>query len=63
MADNHTSDLSEFDFSAIEDDFEEDALEDWGFNISDFDFTDDIKADKSRVGLHNSEHTHPQNEI
>lgn len=50
LADNKTSDLSEFDFSAIEKDFEIADLADWSFNMDDFTVFDDIKPDKDKVG-------------
>jgi len=50
LADNHTSDLSEFDFTAIAEDFKEGVLEDWDFNVDDFDFSDEMKPDESKVG-------------
>jgi DNA modification methylase len=50
LADNRASDLSEFDFSAIADDFKLDELEDWSFNVEDFTIEDEIKPDQDKVG-------------
>ncbi len=49
LADNRTSDLSEFDFSAIAEDFEIKDLEDWSFDLEDFSF-DGVKPDEGGVG-------------
>lgn len=51
LADNHTSDTSRFDFSAVVEDFGVDILEDWSFDIDDFLFgDDDIKPAKNKAG-------------
>lgn len=50
LADNYTSDTSEFDIDAILDDFNPDDLDAWEFNVSDFDIEDTIKPDPGRIG-------------
>lgn len=49
FADNHTSDTSKFDFSAIVEDFGMDVLDDWSLDI-DADFKDTIEQNNERVG-------------
>lgn len=52
FADNHTSDTSKFDFSALVEDFGVGLLDDWNFDLDDFNVEVDSSADetKGRVG-------------
>lgn len=52
FADNHTSDTSRFDFSAIVEDFGIEVLDDWSFDIDSFnvDIEDTIKPGKEQAG-------------
>ena len=54
LADNHTSDTSEFDINAILGDFNAIDLDAWEFNVNDFDIDnisiDEMKSDASKIG-------------
>lgn len=54
LADNYTSDTSMFDIEAIVDDFDQEDLDAWEFDVEGLEINDvpvsDIKPDKGRVG-------------
>lgn len=52
FADNHTSDTSRFDFSAVVEDFGIDVLDEWNFDIDSFnvDVEDTVKPGKEQAG-------------
>lgn len=47
LADNYSTDLSVFDIEAILNDFSSDDLDAWEFELTDFNFTDELPNDKS----------------
>lgn len=48
LADNHTSDTSQFDIDLVIENFSEDILKDWEFSLDDIDFGDELPASTSK---------------